>query len=303
VNLLTELYPDIAVRRFCSVFGKTRQGWYYANDASLKQDMTDSIVVRLIREHRQDHPRIGGRKLHFLMSSDLEKHQVKVGRDGLFDIMERYDLLIRQRKRRTITTDSNHPYFKHKNLIQHLTLNGRNQLWVSDITYLTTKKGFCYLSLITDAFSHKIVGYKLMESLSAKGPVDALMMALEQQRPKRNQLIHHSDRGVQYCCNDYTERLEISGIRISMSKKGDPYQNAIAERVNGILKQEYRLDKIFDDIDEALKALEKAVSLYNTKRPHDSIEKLTPNQAHEVTGMLKRHWKNYKKQGVKEKQD
>jgi putative transposase len=303
VNLLTELYPDIAMGRLCSVFGKTRQAWYYANNASLKQDMTDTIVVKLIKEHRQDQPCLGGRKLHYLMSVDLAKHGIKLGRDGLFNIMERYDLLIRQRRRRAITTNSNHPYFKYKNLIEDMMLTAKNQLWVCDITYLTTKKGFCYLSLITDAFSHKIVGYKLLTNLSAKGPVDALMMALEEQRPQRNQLIHHSDRGVQYCCNDYTDRLNAVEIKISMSKKGDPYQNAIAERANGILKGEFGLGKVFDNFDDAAKAVEKSVSVYNNKRPHDSVEKLTPNQAHEVTGMLKRYWKNYKKRPVKENQD
>ena len=289
--------------KFCYVFGKTRQAWYYATNHSLGQTISDSLVVKLVKAIREEQPRIGTRKLYNLLSPHLNAHGIKMGRDKLFDLLERYDLLIHSRRRRAITTDSNHPYYKYDNLIQNLSLTAKNQLWVSDITYISTRAGFAYLSLVTDAFSRKIVGYCLLDNLSAKGPIAALDKALEEQNPNRYNLIHHSDRGVQYCCNDYTERLSTWRIRISMSHKGDPYQNAIAERINGILKTEFGLDKIFENIEEARQVLDKAVKVYNSKRPHSSLSYLTPDQAHELSGMIKRNWKNYQKTTCTQNQD
>jgi putative transposase len=216
-----------------------------------------------------------------------------VGRDALFDLLDRYGLLVRCRRRKAVTTDSNHTYYKYPNLIKNLTaIEIKNRLWVSDITYLRLTEGFAYLSLVTDAYSRMIIGYCLWENLSAKGTINALQMALQHQRPARGKLIHHSDRGVQYCCSGYVTCLESSGVRISMSEKGDPYQNAIAERVNGILKSNW-LGQRFASIEQARQALVKAVEIYNQKRPHESLAYLTPNQAHELTGIIKRTWKNY----------
>jgi putative transposase len=295
VNLLTELYPSIGVGKFCTVFGKTRQAWYYATSSRLEQDMTDNLVVNLVKEIRQEQPATGTRKLYHLLKPELEKHQIKMGRDALFDLLDKYGLLLRYRKRKAITTNSDHPFYKYPNLIKDLPAFGiKNQLWVSDITYIRIADGFVYLSLITDAYSRKIVGYCLWESLSAQGAINALGMALQQQQPKKGELIHHSDRGVQYCCAAYVEQLRRSGAQISMSEKGDPYQNAIAERVNGILKSNW-LGHCFTDIEQARLEVTKAVSIYNEKRPHDSLAYLTPNQAHELTGVIKRNWKNYTK--------
>lgn len=296
MTLLTELYPQIALERFCTVFGKSRQAWYYATSQSQQQDMTDSLIVKMIREIREEQPRIGTRKLYHLITPKLQEHKIKIGRDKLFEILERYGLLIRHRKRKAITTDSNHPFYKYDNLIQQLILRSKNQLWVSDITYISLKEGFAYLSLVTDAFSRKIVGYCLWPSLAAQGSIHALEMALEQIKRNCyiNNLIHHSDRGVQYCCADYVQRLKAYNIKISMSYNGDPYQNAIAERVNGILKMEFGLHTSFESIEKANEAVHTAVELYNTKRPHSSLNYLTPNQAHHLTGIIKRNWKNYK---------
>ncbi|BAV04799.1 Transposase InsO and inactivated derivatives [Filimonas lacunae] len=299
MNLLTELHPHIGVGQFCTVFGKTRQAWYYATRTQAEQEMTDSIVVKMVKEIREEQPRLGTRKLYYLLEPQLQAHGIKMGRDALFDMLERYDLLIRHRRRRAITTDSNHPYRKYDNLIQHLILTGKNQLWVSDITYLRVSEGFCYLSLVTDAFSRKIVGYRLWPNLAARGSIEALNMALNEQQPGRNMLIHHSDRGVQYCCSDYVGQLQNYQINISMSHKGDPYQNAIAERVNGILKHEYSLNKEFEDLVQATKAVQAAVNLYNSRRPHDSLSYLTPDQAHELTGIIKRNWRTYSKHIIK----
>lgn len=297
MTLLAELYPQIAIERFCTVFGKSRQGWYYAVNQSQQQDMTDSLAVKMIQEIREEQPRIGTRKLYFLLTPKLKEHKIKIGRDKLFEILERYGLLIRYRKRKAITTNSNHPFYKYDNLIQQLTLVTVNQLWVSDITYISLKEGFAYLSLVTDAFSRKIIGYCLWPTLAAQGCLNALEMAFKQVRHNKRleQLIHHSDRGVQYCCSDYVQRLQAYNVQISMSYNGDPYQNAIAERVNGILKIEFGLYKNFENIEKANEAVHNAVQLYNNKRPHSSINFFTPTQAHELTGIIKRNWKNYKK--------
>ena len=303
MNLLTELYPVIVVRRFCSVFGKTRQAWYNLNNHTAGQDMRNSIVVKMVNEIRAQQPRIGTRKLYHLLAPQLQLHRIKIGRDQLFDLLERYGLLIRIRKRKAITTNSNHPFYKYENLIQQLSLHTKNQLWVSDITYISVKENFAYLSLITDAFSRKIVGYCLWNNLSAQGPIAALNMALEQQRPRRDELIHHSDRGVQYCCADYVQRLSAYQIRISMSAKGDPYQNAIAERINGILKTEFNLQQTFNNLEQAVESVTVAVEKYNSLRPHSSLNYLTPNQAHQLTGIIKKNWKNYNKQPCTPNQD
>jgi putative transposase len=294
--LLSELYPQIAIGRFCTVFGKSRQGWYYTINQGSKQDMTDSLVVKMVMEIREQQPCIGTRKLYHLLTPKFKEHKLKMGRDKLFEILERYGLLIRYRKRKAITTDSNHSFYKYDNLIQQLTLRAKDQLWVSDITYLRLKDGFAYLSLITDAFSRKIVGYCLWASLAAQGCVNALEMALEQinRRNPMCNLIHHSDRGVQYCCADYVQQLKAYNIQISMSYNGDPYQNAIAERVNGILKMEFGLHRSFESMGKANEAVHSAVELYNNKRPHSSLSYLTPNQAHHLTGIIKSNWKNYK---------
>lgn len=296
MTLLTELYPKIAVERFSSVFGKSRQAWYYAISQNEQQDMTDSLVVRMIKEIREEQLRIGTRKLYHLIGPRLQEHKIKMGRDKLFEILERYGLLIRYRKRKAVTTDSNHSFYKYDNLIQQLTLRTKNHLWVSDITYISLKEGFAYLSLVTDAFSRKIVGYCLWPSLAAQGSINALQMALDQAgKGHLSDLIHHSDRGVQYCCSDYVQRLKAYSIQISMSYNGDPYQNAIAERVNGILKAEFGLNKSFESIEKANESVQSAVELYNSKRPHSSLNYLTPNQAHQLTGIIKHNWKNYKK--------
>jgi transposase InsO family protein len=287
------------------VFGKTRQAWYYTKDQAKQQDMRDSLIVAMVKEIREEQPRIGTRKLYHLLEPRLEEHGIKAGRDTLFEILHRYGMLIRQRKRRAITTNSNHPFYKYDNLIQNLRLTASNQLWVSDITYLQLKEGFAYLSLTTDAFSRKIVGYCLHPTLAAEGPINALEMALETlpRYKAHEELIHHSDRGVQYCCTEYVLRLKISNISISMSYNGDPYQNAIAERVNGILKGEFDLNKTFDTIEKASEAVSSAVDRYNNKRPHSSLSYLTPGQAHQLEGIIKRNWKNYRKACIKKEEE
>lgn len=238
-------------------------------------------------------PRIGGRKLHYMLTETLQKHGISIGRDKLFDLLEGYGLLIRcRRRKRAITTDSNHPFYKYPNLIRELQVIRPNHLWVSDITYISLKERFCYLSLVTDAYSRKIVGYCLYPTLKKEGPLQALNMALADLPGKlQAQLIHHSDRGLQYCCNDYTSLLQDKGIGISMTEKGDPYENAIAERVNGILKNEFALDQIFYSYEQAQAQLDSAINIYNANRPHASCNYLTPKEAHQQQGLLITKWK------------
>ena len=238
-------------------------------------------------------PRIGTRKLHYMLTETLQKHEISIGRDKLFDLLAEYGLLVRRRKRKRInTTDSNHPFRKYPNLIRELEVLRPNHLWVSDITYISLVESFCYLSLVTDAYSRKIVGYCLYPTLKKEGSLHALRMALDSwQGISQGILIHHSDRGLQYCCSDYISLLESKNMGISMTEKGDPYENAIAERVNGILKSEFGLDSDFDNIENAKEAVQKAISTYNGLRPHASCNYMVPQQAHQQQGLLKSKWK------------
>ena len=238
-------------------------------------------------------PRIGTRKLHFMLTETLQRHNISMGRNRLFDLLAAYGLLVRRRKRRRInTTDSNHPFRRYPNLIRELHVLRPNQLWVSDITYLSLTEGFCYLSLVTDAYSRKIVGYCLYPTLKKEGPLNALRMAQDSLSGKpKAAMIHHSDRGLQYCCADYISLLTSKDICISMTEKGDPYENAIAERVNGILKSEFALDRDFNSIRQAMVEVEHAINTYNQLRPHSSCNYLTPDQAHQKEGLLTTKWK------------
>lgn len=255
------------------------------------QDLQEAIVIKSVQQIRQQMPRIGTRKLHYMLSDTLQKHGISMGRNKLFDLLSDYGLLVRRRKRKRVsTTDSNHPFRKYPNLVRELQVLRPDHLWVSDITYLSLADSFCYLSLVTDAYSRKIVGYCLHPTLKKEGPIQALEMAVAD-RVYRQPLIHHSDRGLQYCCGDYIGLLERSGIKISMTEKGDPYENAIAERVNGILKSEFELDRDFNSIDVASVAVDKAIATYNDQRPHSSCNYLTPAQAHLQQGVLPSKWK------------
>jgi putative transposase len=243
--------------------------------------------------YRKLQKRLGTRKLHFEMQPFFKAHNFQIGRDALFTLLLERGLLVKKRKRSgCITTFSRHRFKKYPNLINGFIPIAPNQLWVSDITYIHLKHGFAYLSLITDAYSHKIVGYNLSRDLSAKGSLKALKMALVN-NPNRPGLIHHSDRGVQYCCNDYVNYTETKNcIKLSMTENGDPLENSIAERLNGILKTEL-LEEEFSSFEVAQNAIALACSTYNYLRPHGSIDNLKPYQAHQGSGELKKRWKNY----------
>ena len=278
------------------MFGVTRQAYYDSQQQEQKTSIAHMIVLSLVRDFRNDIPLIGTRKLLLMLIPALEEHKIKLGRDQLFDLLRFHGLLIRRRIRMVKTTNSHHWLKKYPNLIQGLVLNASEELWVSDITYIRTLTGFSYLSLITDAYSRKIVGHALHPTLEAQGCIDALEKAVgERKKESPFMLIHHSDRGIQYCSSGYVDILNREGISISMTQNGSPYENALAERVNGIIKNEFFPKRVYQNHKEGKKAIDSIIGNYNQKRPHASIDFLTPNEAHGKTGLIKKRWKNYRK--------
>jgi putative transposase len=287
------MYPCLGVGVICSLFGKSRQGWYDTQRRDAHGMLQETFVLKLVGEIRLEMPRIGTQKLHYMLEANFEEHGIKLGRDKFYDLLQAHGYLLRYRRRKPYTTDSRHRFKKYPNLIRDLVLTGPGQLWVSDITYIRVGNGFNYLSLITDAYSHKIVGYCLWPTLESQGAVKALQMALMLNK-RRGKLIHHSDRGIQYCCFDYVQCIEKALIQLSMTEKGDPYENAIAERVNGILKMEFGLGNHFTSNIQAQEAVSKAIDTYNNRRPHASCNYLTPELAHDQNGVLNKRWRNAK---------
>jgi len=281
-----------SISLLCSLLGYSRQAFYQFKQESEQEALQHDLIVQKVLTIRTNQKRIGTRKLLFMMTTFMEEHHIRIGRDALFDLLARQKLLVRRRKRKIpITTFSDHWMHKYPNLILDFIPVGPNQLWVSDITFIRLMHDFAYLSLITDAYSRKIVGFHLSASLSAEGCIKALKMALSN-NPQLGRLIHHSDRGTQYCCADYVSILNKHCIKISMTQSGDPLENALAERVNGILKDEL-LEKQYLSLGQAEQAVSVAISTYNHLRPHSSVDMLTPIEAHLREGELKRRWKNY----------
>ena len=274
------------------LLGRTRQGYYGHFRKEERGAAAGELLVEEVRRIRRDQRRIGVRKLYWMTEHFRAEHSIEMGRDRFFDLLREHRLLVRKRRvRRPRTTFSGFWLKRYPNLAKGYVPTGANQLWVSDITYVRLKERFAYLSLITDAYSRKIVGYHLGEDLSARGCVRALEMAFSD-NPESESLTHHSDRGLQYYSGRYMKLLASRNVRVSMSEKSDPLENAIAERVNGILKQEL-LDKQFESFPEAKERVDQAVNIYNHLRPHLSCDMLTPAEAHLRTGEMKRHWKNY----------
>ena len=234
-------------------------------------------------------PRIGTRKLHYLIQDDLKSQEIKMGRDVLFDFLRAEHLLILPKRSYIKTTNSKHWMKKYPNLLGGIQIYRPEQVWVSDITYIKTDQGYKYLSLVTDAYSKKIMGHQLSSNLSVEGPLKALIMAIRARKFKSH-LIHHSDRGLQYCSADYIKCLTDNHINISMTQNGDPYENAIAERVNGILKYEFLLVDGFVDETVASKVIAQSINIYNRERPHLSWNMMTPEQAHKQNTMTLRKW-------------
>ena len=291
-------FSHIGLAKLCGWFGVTRQAYYQNGWKGIDTSIEEEILVQEVLSIRKNHKRMGTRKLYEKLQPFMLEHQIKMGRDALFDTLASNKLLVRRRKRRIQTTQSFHWLRKYPNLIRGFVPSAPNQLWVSDITYLKINENHVYISFITDAYSHKIVGHHVAETLEAIETIQALKMAfsgLPKAKENDFQLIHHSDRGVQYCSQDYVRLLQDHFVQISMTESGDPLENAIAERLNGILKDEYLNDSSINSIEEARKALTRAVHFYNEDRPHMSIGNLYPSQVHKQNLKTEKLWKNYYK--------
>ena len=283
-----------SIDTLCELFGKRRQAYYKKKKHSTSIAFQSEVITQMIAKERKLMPRLGGRKLYFKLSDKLPE-ELHMGRDKFFDFLRDNNLLVRRKRYKAITTMSSHWLRKYPNLIRDFIPNGPHQLWVSDITYVETSEGFVYLFLITDAYSRKIIGWNISDNLGADNAVVALYMALSQLPARVKNLIHHSDRGVQYCSSKYVGILNKHNVNISMTEKGDPLENAVAERVNGILKTEWINEIKLESLNDAIVHIKQIIDIYNSERPHCSIELLTPNQAHVENRSLKRLWKNYYK--------
>jgi transposase InsO family protein len=272
---MTREVQQFSISQLCNWFGYSRQGYYQHKRLEGRRQQEAEMVLAFVRHFRCQQPRVGGRKLHLM----LQNSGIHIGRDRLFEILRDHKMLVRKRKRYTRTTDSRHPYRYYPNLIKDIRIDRPGQVYVSDITYIHTLEGFQYLALVMDYYSRKIVGYDLSSNLSIDGSIRALKMALRQIKdPSR--LIHHSDRGVQYCCKDYIGLLKKHGVQISMTEQDHVYENALAERLNGILKDEFCLGDTLQSKDLAKELVRESVKIYNQQRLHMSLNYQTPESVY-----------------------
>jgi len=290
---MKQYYPSAGLEKLCGLFGKTRQAFYDHGWRSSDEQMQEAFIIDKVKSIRQQAEGIGGVPLHNMLKEELRLHNIHIGRDSFYELLRKHNLLIKRKKRYAVTTNSNHPYYKWPDLTGNVVVTGIEQLWVSDITYLHTENNFVYLSLITDAYSRKIMGYHVSQQLKAQGCIIALNKAIGSLTAAKEErkLIHHSDRGIQYCCESYVTILQSNDIGISMTQTGSPYDNAIAERVNGILKHQAGLNRVFKNYTEAVLAVCKAINAYNCLRPHMSVSNLTPQKAHITKQTLLKKWK------------
>ena len=268
----------------------TRQSYYQHYWQRETTGFEEELVVKEVLRIRQTHRRMGGRKLYELLEPFMLEHQIKMGRDALFDVLAANNLLVKRRNRRVFTTHSFHWLHKYPNHIRHFIPGKPNQLWVSDITYWKIETAHLYISFVTDAYSRKIVGYQVADTLEAVESIKALRMAIEDNLVALDCLIHHSDRGIQYCSSGYVSLLNKHKIVISMSEKGDPLENPVAERVNGIIKNEYLDCYQVNTLHVARQLLDRVVEVYNCERPHMSLGNLTPHQVHQHAMETKKIW-------------
>lgn len=292
MSRLKVLEPDVNVEDLCSLFGKTRQAYYQKLRYDYQVKTEENVILQMVRDYRKEMGRLGVRKIWSLINS---VHPGFVGRDRLFGIMGANGLLNPKRKRSVRTTWSASWLHRFPNLVKDMVLTAANQLWVSDITYIPTGSGFLYLHLVTDAYSKMIMGWCLSETLHADHTVKALRMAIRNASCDLTGLIHHSDRGCQYCCEKYVKLLQDKNIEISMTQSGDPRDNPYAERINGILKSEWLADEALLGFGDAYPRIGQVIRIYNTKRPHLSLNYQTPAQAYTQTGEQVKKWKNYYK--------
>ena len=284
------------------MFGISRQAYYKRQNKLKKLESEREVILDLIKPIRKRMSRVGTIKLYDMIKNDMAKNNVNMGRDKLFTFLRQEKMLVKKKKNYTKTTDSFHRFHKYKNLIKDIEVNAPEQVWVSDITYIKTELGHTYLSLITDYYSKKIVGYHLADNLKTESSLIALKMAIKSRQYPDRKLIHHSDRGFQYCSDDYIAMLTDNNIQPSMTEVYDPYENAIAERVNGILKDEFDIGEGFVNLQQASKEIKYAIETYNTFRPHFSCQMLTPQQAHNFGSYTLKKWggrKSYRTKKIK----
>jgi len=271
----------VSICSLCRTVGMSRQNWYKERRTRQHREVDEQLVVKLVKDERLMQPRIGTRKLLKVLGPQLADHEIDIGRDRMFDVLERHGLLVPPLPRSYKTTNSQHSLPVFLNRIKGLDITAPNQVWVSDITYIRIESSFVYLTLLMDLFSRKIVGYHCGDSLEAIGCIEALRKAIND-LPAGCFPIHHSDRGCQYCCHDYVRVLNDRNLAISMTEKDHCAENATAERLNGILKQEYSLRMVFKDLEHARRAVDQAVWLYNHRRPHSSLKMEVPAAVHEA---------------------
>ena len=273
----------------CRLFGIERQVYYRAVKSEGQRREVSTQVVKMIQKVRIRLPECGTRKLYSILHTELKK--MKVGRDRLFSIVNANHLEIKPKRQYHVTTNSHHRFRKHKNLTEYLQLYRPEQLWVADITYIGNRANPMYLSLVTDAYSKQIMGFNVSNSLHATGATSALKNALGNRKYIEKELIHHSDRGLQYCCDVYQTVLQDNNVVCSMTEKYDPYQNAVAERINGILKQEFIRGVTTSDLTLMTKLIKESINIYNNERPHWSCYMKTPNQMHKQNKIKIRTYK------------
>jgi transposase InsO family protein len=271
------------------LFGIDRQVYYRKIRKRAGKQNKANQVVAMVTELRTSMPKIGTRKLYYLLLGRLQL--LRIGRDKFFDILRANHLLIQPKRSYHVTTNSHHRFRKHQNLVLELAINRPEQVWVSDITYIGKREKPCYLSLVTDAYSKKIMGYHVADNLSTESSLQALIMALKERKNQSLSLIHHSDRGLQYCADDYQNLLANNNIKCSMTQNSDPYENAIAERINGTLKQEFLIDTYHQDLPTMKTIVRETIEIYNNQRPHYSNYLLTPRQMHDQNKVQMRTYK------------
>ena len=293
-----------SLQSLCQLFGYSRQAYYKQEHLQLQQQSKEALIVQQVLNIRKEQPRCGTRKLLVMLQSFFKKQQINIGRDRFFHMLAKNKLLVRNRKRSVHTTNSKHFFYRYPSLVVGFIPLHAHELWVADITYIPMKERFAYLYLITDAYSRKIVGFHVSDDMRVTSAVVALQKAIDQ-KPTDAIVIHHSDRGLQYCSNEYVALLKQHHVRISMTRNGNPYENAMAERVNGILKTELISDS-YPDLKTAMQHISRCITVYNYKRVHSSLNWQIPNNVHNQKGPQIKKWKNYykikkqKKEAMKE---
>jgi putative transposase len=262
--------------------GYSRQYVYKQPQDAAKQLERQEAVKQLVDKERKLLPRIGTRKIHYLIKEELHHRELKYGRDKLFALMQYYGLQIKPRRRYIQTTMSKHWLRKWPNIVKEKAVQYPDEVWVSDITYIKTEQGNCYLNMITDAYSRKIMGYAVDDTMETQSMINALKMATAQRQYTHHSTIHHSDRGLQYCSKEYKLLTAKNNIRLSMTENGDPYENALAERMNRTIKEEFGMDKILKNKEQVKQLVEESIFLYNNRRPHLALKMKTPQQVYKT---------------------